>query len=88
MFLACVHRTVDSSDDARSTDAGRSVPLTLERPTIRAVTTDHAVALRGSLRKEAGKANELIRTLKSDTRQARQVRSALTSLRGIQAMGI
>jgi hypothetical protein len=49
---------------------------------------EQAIALRDVLRDAANKANELIRTLQHDKKQARHLRTALASLREIQQLEI
>jgi len=49
---------------------------------------EQVIALRTTLREAAVQATELVRTLKAEKRQTRQLRSALSSLRELQPLGL
>ena len=55
------------------------------RPTVTAL--EQAIALRDSLRRQAGQAGELVRTIKRQRREAQLVKSTLASLKQLQVAG-
>jgi hypothetical protein len=75
----------DKPETAERTALRPTTPAEAKEPS---TAIEQAAALRDLLRNAARQAGELIRTLKQDRKQSRQLRAAMASLRGIQSLEV